>query len=303
MTKVWLEDLPFVLYRNAERRWQLVYDVCPHQGASLYRGELTNKKCLVCPYHGFRFVDGELVHPLSARGSVLSLHVKEDSTDGTIYFLPWVDKNLSPGYNLTTEPIFHVPESTDEKFSRIDGYRVVDTSSMVLTENVLDMLHISYVHSFGNRAEPFPFDIRYQKIDDNSGRTVFMYHSGPTSISKRIAGKDIITVENEYHLPSTTVTRVRAGDLVKTIVTRTVPYRDGKTGFFYTIFYNFHRGLLMDLMLRWSMEKTIEEDMSILRHVYAGLRTPLLNTKYDKTILAFRKSRQKAMEAFLDVKE
>jgi vanillate O-demethylase monooxygenase subunit len=293
MNRLFLDDMPYAVYYD--KGWKIISDVCPHQGASLASGSL-HHGCVVCPYHGFRFDDGRMTHPVHGRSHVLSLPTLVDRHNN-LYTIPLVDKHLNPDFDLY--PFYTVPEENDPDFSCISEYRILDVNHRVLTENVLDMLHISYVHSFGNRAEPFPFDIQHTRLNDTSGRTTFMYHSGPTSISKTIAQKDIILVENEYHLPSTTVTRVRAGDLVKTIVTQTVPYDTKKTGFFYKIYFNFYNKnvlsrFLTTNVLRYFMDKTLAEDIAILRNVYdTHLRMTRFMTKYDKTIMGYRKSRQK----------
>ena len=293
MNRIFLDDAPYNVYYD--KGWKIISDVCPHQGASLASGQLQHG-CVVCPYHGFRFEDGRMIHPIHGRSHVLSLPTRVDHHNN-LYTIPFIDKHLNPDFSA--HPPFAVPEDSDPSFSCINEYRLLDVNHQVLTENVLDMLHISYVHSFGNRAEPFPFDIQHSRINETSGKTTFMYHSGSTSISKRIAQKDIIIVENEYHLPSTTVTRVRAGDLIKTIVTQTIPYHAKKTGFFYKIYFNFYNENLLSRfittqILRYSMDKTLAEDMSILRRVYdPSLRNIHFITKYDKTILGYRKSRQR----------
>ena len=56
----------------------------------------------------------------------------------------------------------------------------------LITENVLDMMHISYVHSFGNQMSPIPYDIIYDESNDYAGKTTFYYNAGPTSMSSLI---------------------------------------------------------------------------------------------------------------------
>jgi hypothetical protein len=43
----------------------------------------------------------------------------------------------------------------------------------------------------------------------------------------------VVMVENEFHLPSTTVTRVITGKFVKTVVTRALPQENGSTKLFW----------------------------------------------------------------------
>jgi hypothetical protein len=124
-------------------------------------------------------------------------------------------------------------------FRKITGEIRIQQDSDLVTENVLDMLHISYVHSFGNRATPLPSNIHFTRLDAYSGRTFFEYVAGDTSISRVLGSADRVVVENEYYLPSTTVTRVVAGDLVKTVMTRALRVSNRETVLFWTVYRNF----------------------------------------------------------------
>ena len=45
-----------VLFRDREGRVHCLGDVCPHRGAPLHRGwvsEAEGQDCIVCPYHGW----------------------------------------------------------------------------------------------------------------------------------------------------------------------------------------------------------------------------------------------------------
>ena len=62
-----------------------------------------------------------------------------------------------------------------------------------------------------------------------------------------------------------------------------------------TILYcQLHRNFLMhpffDFFIRFLMERTLKEDVLILKNVYPDYREGILKTKYDKTIFEFRKS-------------
>ena len=44
-----------------------------------------------------------------------------------------------------------------------------------MVENLLDMLHISYVHTFGNMQEPLPFSETYYLMFDDEGSQLLPY--------------------------------------------------------------------------------------------------------------------------------
>ena len=51
---------------------------------------------------------------------------------------------------------------------------------------------------------------RHKIITTTKPTTQHRYRAGPTSISKVVGGVKEVVVENEFHLPYTTVTRVRS---------------------------------------------------------------------------------------------
>lgn len=192
INKVVVGDLPFVVYGHNQTYLGLP-DECAHMGASLARGWVEGGS-IVCPYHGIKF-----------RGKELYRH-KRDVFVSTLAS----DENLLP---------YYPPEEEDRSFVSTGGRVLINNNQQIVTENVLDMLHISYVHSFGRNAE-LPTDVSFEELSPTSGRSTFLYRPFEWTISNRIGKTQQVIVENEYHLPTTTITRVIAGDLVKTVMTR-----------------------------------------------------------------------------------
>jgi phenylpropionate dioxygenase-like ring-hydroxylating dioxygenase large terminal subunit len=303
-----VDGVPFTLYKHHHQGYRMIHDACPHQGASLSAGRLDTNSTVVCPYHAFRFRNGCFCGmPSNLQGgqqptlfrsniSVLRLLLTEDSD--IIYARP--DINLNVQLKPRSSPPFQPTEEFDRRFSKITGCSPIDCDADAVTENVLDMLHISFIHGFGNLESPMPLRVKHRKTSNISGVTTFHYRSGPTSLSRIMENATTVVVENEYHLPSTTVTRVTAGSLVKTVVTRALRVEDGKTLLFWTVYRNFWNGnslmqVIGDYMMRMLMERTIEEDKAILKHVYVDKRFGTIETVYDQTILAFRKAKKQFM--------
>jgi phenylpropionate dioxygenase-like ring-hydroxylating dioxygenase large terminal subunit len=284
------EDTRLVLYRNSTNHVVVHSDICPHQGASFACGHVTQHDELVCPYHGFKFNQGKF----------LGIPPKQ-STKG--YQIPVWETIEQHGLIYTRAPanawyranMNFLPEENDSSFRKIQGCRNIEQNHNVVTENVLDMLHVSHVHkSFGNRQNPLPKDIKYEPLGLFSGRSTFRYSPRPGSLASFLSGEafpDVI-VQNEFYLPSTTVTRVKAGQYVKTVVTKALPQGFGQTKLFWQMYRNFGCDSLGigDYFLQILMEKTLDEDVSILKNVDPKHRVGPIKTKYDVTILHFRKA-------------
>jgi len=292
-----LADEKFTLYKNNNEELNCIFDVCPHQGARLSKGHISKEGNVVCPYHAFEFKDGnfnKMPMSKSFKSNICVPKLPIYSDSNFVYVLPGHDLFQMEGIDIPNPYI--APELSNSTFTPIIGERIINTNSELVTENVLDMLHISFVHSFGNRQMPLPFKISSEKISNITGITRFYYHAGQNSISRFMGDKDVIIVENEYHLPSTTVTRVIAGNIVKTVVTRAMPISENKTILFWELHRNFFHGKLGDIIMRFLMEKTLDEDVNILKNVDAKYRIGEIKTIYDSTILNYRQSKTEYSE-------
>ena len=152
------------------------------------------------------------------------------------------------------------------------------------------MSHISYVHTFGNRISPFPFHIEYNDSGfEYGGRTTFFYTAGTTSMSKILGSVKYVRVENEFHLPDTTVTRVIFGEkMTKTVVTRCYPITENKSILFYDLYRNFLEESIYDILFQYQMDKTLKEDIDILNNIHIKHAKGYFNTKYDITQIKYR---------------
>jgi hypothetical protein len=118
-----------------------------------------------------------------------------------------------------------------------------------------------------------------------------------------VGASNNVVVENEFHLPSITVTRVKAGEVVKTVWTATLPLKDKKTRLFWRVYRNFWLdpviplfSVIGDYFLDFLMRKTIQEDVEILGKINEKQRFGSLKTKFDVTILKYRHDKQKWLE-------
>jgi phenylpropionate dioxygenase-like ring-hydroxylating dioxygenase large terminal subunit len=281
-------------------------DTCPHQGASLSQGWVTPRGHVRCPYHGFAFDAQGRFQGIPEDGSASSPYVYAQCGKRTVSSSEvWSDRLFRFDQdvflardNASREMPYYPPEHFNRSFTRIQGHRLMNHPAQMITENVLDMLHISYVHSFGNRDAPLPCNVTFRELSSTSGRSTFVYRPNAWTLSRRVGGADDVVVENEYYLPSTTITRVKAGGLTKTVMTRATSISSDTTVLYWTVYRDFWMSptvpgvtWLGDVVMTMMMQKTLDEDVAILRHV-THLPDAILTTPFDVTIQRFRRARR-----------
>ena len=292
-------DFPIAIYKDSSSDTvKAISDICIHRGASLSQGKIVNN-CVQCPYHGWEYKDG-LVHNIPGIPDtnknlfgVPQFEIKEINDD--IYLRPSYDMNSEKG-NIYNHSIYIPPEANDEKFVRITGMRHIYRPNYLITENVLDMMHISYVHSFGNSLSPVPFKIDYEDIDALSGKTTFHYTSGHNSMSRIIGGANFVKVENEFHLPDATVTRVNANHITKTIVTHCYPIGKNESILFYDLYRNFLTSPIFDPLFEYQMMLTLDEDVHIINYIYDDYIMGFMSNKFDITQVKYREKMKQIMK-------
>ncbi len=284
-------DYPICVYRDNNKNIMAISDICMHRGAALSYGNLLPNNCIQCPYHGWEYKTG-IVNKIPGcpettkkTFGVPSFETKE--VNGDVYICPTYDLNSNNGIK-SQNTIYIPPEATSTDFVRIHGIKKIKRPHYLVTENVLDMMHISYVHAFGNQLSPVPFDIHYEDINDYAGKTKFHYNAGPSSMSSIIAKVNEVIVENEFYLPDTTVTRVYAGSLIKTIVTHCYPIGKNESILHFDLYRNFLEYPLFDWLFHYQMDLTLKEDIGIISGIYDNHIRGFMNTKYDITQLKYR---------------
>jgi phenylpropionate dioxygenase-like ring-hydroxylating dioxygenase large terminal subunit len=290
LNRILFNDYPLCVYRDIKNEVVAISDICIHRGASISRGKLLSNNCLQCPYHGWEYKNGivSTIPGLPETNKNFGTPLFETKeVNGDIFICPTYDLNSEKGLHATNK-IFIPPEAEDSDFVRVFGKRKIKRQSKLITENVLDMMHISYVHTFGNQMSPIPFEIKYEDINEYAGKTTFHYTSGPTSMSRLLGNSKYVKVENEFYLPDTTVTRVFAGDIVKTIVTNCYSVNSNESILHFDLYRNFLTSSVFDGIFQKQMEITLDEDVKILNGIYDSYIKGFMNTKYDVTQLKFR---------------
>lgn len=135
-----------LLFRDEQGRAVALDNYCPHRSAPLHLGTIIDGR-IQCPYHGLQFAtDGACVHnphhrdglaPDSARLNRYPL-VEKDA-------LLWIwmgdpqlaDPAALPDFSCHTNPAM----------ARVSGTITIDAWYELITDNLLDLTHVEYVHA------------------------------------------------------------------------------------------------------------------------------------------------------------
>ncbi|NJM71839.1 MAG: aromatic ring-hydroxylating dioxygenase subunit alpha [Scytonema sp. RU_4_4] len=138
-----------VLFCDSGGQFSALFDRCPHRGAPLSRGQVTEDGCLECPYHGWRFAtDGTCTrvpfNPLTSvqlsKLSVVSFPTK--AIAGMLWIFTGTENVLDP----------QLPSSLLEPSDRYIIHHEIWNAHWTRAIDIsLDYLHLPFVHrnSFG----------------------------------------------------------------------------------------------------------------------------------------------------------
>lgn len=291
--QVTIRDTNYVVWKD-----KLVYygirDCCSHQGSSFLLGE-TCKNTISCPYHGYIFdgSNGELVkipklqHIESHSHNIDCFKVVEKGD--MVYFNTIPIRNDEMKLEIDENKIFVEPEYYDKNQRVVYLDEEFQHYAKFVSVNSLDICHIGFVHTFGNKNSPNPLhNSKIIKIVDNDEhyKITYEYIAGENSLVNKIYNYDNITVENEYVLPHSTVARVKFGNLTSTIITHALPISKFKTKLFvkayrsywsYDLKNNKNQNILFPLMylINWvgdkitesTMYETLKQDKAIVDYI------------------------------------
>lgn len=309
--KCMIQNKEYLFWKDSQNQFTVMENDCSHRGADLSKGTIRRNR-IVCPYHGGEFNrKGELCKIPGMNidnPSSLEKCFHQDTfpileINGWVY-MNTVSKKLYEPVNKK-QNIYIEPESKDSKFHCLYLKSGIKAPSRIISENLLDIIHISYVHTFGNKENPLPLNdpIAFQKKDlPNHYAIQYFYKSGKKSFVKRFFHLADLQIENEFILPHTVVSRVRFGDSTKTIITFSLPIKQNETILFMKVYrdfiycpnpsiiggiYNF----FMDKIVTKIVENTIKEDMHILENINIDKvnRKYNFNLKYDLFPNMYRK--------------
>jgi len=302
--KVILRDTPITVWRDDNNHFSALYDVCPHRGASLSKGRIDKKMdCVVCPYHTFKFNSkGRMVQ--TPGSDVVRTNDKfKLKTDVPHFDIlqkgGWVYLRNEPLYEISLTPTYSdlwiEPEAFNSEFRCVYLQKKFEMDARTVTENSLDILHISEVHSFGNKDRPLPLSEKIEKISDTHYKITYEYEAGEMSIPKALFGESRLIVENEFVLPHYTVARVKFGMFVNTIITSALPISEKETLLFVKAYRNNWVFKMLpflndpfDIFTKRMMDKTLREDKNVIESIYYQYRDGNFITRFDEFTKIYR---------------
>lgn len=272
----------YVVWKNENNTYVALDDVCSHKGASLSKGRVCNNQ-VVCPYHGYEFnengtltkVPGICFQP-SAIYDVAKYNIVEKNG--------WVYLNTYCGMNGTE---FETNIYEEKEVARNDSVVFLNMDfkcySRILSENSLDVMHIGFVHTFGNAKRPAPTEHAPPKlVGAHHYKTCYAYEAGEDSIARRVFGYKTLLIENEFILPHTTVARVIFGDYISTVITFALPISENKSKLFVKTYRNFWENPLGDMMTEKLMYNTMLQDKVVVENIDARFMDGKFNMRFDK---------------------
>lgn len=284
--KVTVWNKNYVVWKNEDEKYFALDDVCPHKGASLSQGTVENNN-IVCPYHAYEFnTEGELktVPGVCFHPSVIYNLDKYDIVEkhGWIYLNTYSDLIPKSEKRLLKENIF-VEEEVYHNDSSVFLDMDFDCYSRILSENSLDIMHIGFVHGFGNRKKPAPIQIHAPQLEGpHRYKTTYTYEAGENSFAwKYFKSKDLL-VENEFILPHTTIVRVIFGNYVSTVITFALPISENKSKLFMKTYRNFWLNPMGDALIKTMMFQTMLQDKSVVESIHPLFENGKFNMKFDK---------------------
>ena len=288
--RVTVRDVNFAVWRD-KTDYYAVRDCCSHQGSSFLSGE-TYLNTVTCPYHGYIFDgnNGQLLeipkmrHIPSCLQNIDCFRVVEK---GDIVYLNTVPlKNEFK--NVDNSSIFVEPEYYDKDQRVVCLTEHFEHYAKLVTVNSLDICHIGFVHTFGNRESPNPLHLsKIVKINDTDFhyKIQYVYSAGEKSLVNMVFKFDRIIVENEYALPHSTVARVIFGEYSSTIITHALPVSKFKTKLFVKAYRSYWShdldkkkfdfmspllyliNLIGDRVTENTMYKTLKQDKAIVDNI------------------------------------
>jgi len=132
-----------VVWRDKNGKVVCMSDLCPHIGASLCQGKLSENR-VVCPFHGFEYDPSgqcKYVPALGKNGSVpksLKVHSYPTHEAHSIIWIWWGEGEPSPA-----EPKWF---DIDDSFSSSGFHQHWGVHYSRMVENQLDVMHMPFVH-------------------------------------------------------------------------------------------------------------------------------------------------------------
>ena len=148
-----------VAWRDARGTPRVMEDACPHRGAPLSNGTVS-ENCLSCPYHGWKINGtGHVAHmPADAatRPSRRAIQTY-DAVEHAGILWAWAGASELLPEERPPVPSTLVPElDADSGFRTVVGSMIFRAPLDAVVDNLTDVSHVAWLHSdsFGNKESP-----------------------------------------------------------------------------------------------------------------------------------------------------
>ncbi len=297
--KIWNND--YLVWKNNNSYYGMD-NYCSHRGASLALGKIVDNN-VVCPYHGYQFNNNGKLCKIPGLNFV-NTNVHNQNTYEVVEKNGWIYLNTINKlfYNTSKINIYEEPESFNKKFRSIFINTNFNTYGRLVSENSLDVMHIGFVHTFGNAEHPAPISEKppYLVGDyPNHYKSQYYYESGKNSMAYKVFGIKNLIIENEFILPHTTIARVIFGNLTSTVITSTLPLNNTSSNLFVKTYRNFWTvndnlffgniiNYFGDLFTIGMMKSTVMQDKAVIENINLESMDGKFNMKFDKLQNVYR---------------
>jgi phenylpropionate dioxygenase-like ring-hydroxylating dioxygenase large terminal subunit len=284
---------------------------CSHRGASLSDGKIVDKNVL-CPYHGYEFNSSGVLCKVPGSNftnnpcqNIKTYQIKE--INGLVYL------NINATLKEPDVPIFEEPEAKNPNCTANFFNLPFNTYARIVSENSLDVMHIAYVHSFGNIQVPSPIYENPPKLQDdypNHYKTEYVYVSGENSLAKKIFNSSYLNVDVEFILPHTQIVRVKFDKYISTIMTFITPinnthsqiYMKVYRSYWYipnasNLFDKFYNNIFNKITENMMID-TIMQDKNVIENINLKYMDGRYNMKFDKMANVYRNLYKKVVHKF-----
>ena len=305
--KTTIREKEYVFWKDSQNQFTAMDGYCNHRGADLSKGYIRRTR-VICPYHSAEFNrKGELckIPGMEIQNTSTLANCFHQDTYPIVEINGWVYLNTVSKriYECKNYTIYSEPEAGDTDYHCLFLKTEIKAPARLVCENLLDVIHISYVHTFGNRENPLPINepISFMKRDVPYHYSIhYFYKSGKQSFARRFFQLADLQIENEFILPHTIISRVRFGDSIKTIMTHSLPRNKGETTLFMKVYRNFMYcpnpsifgsiyNYIMNRIVMRIVRETVKEDVNILENIQVDKVDGKYNVKYDRFPVMYRK--------------
>lgn len=258
-------DKKVVLFPGNDGRTKVIDDICPHRGAKLSRGKITDG-CIQCPYHGWVFNgDGRLIHiptskSIPKKSNAISYPTEE------LYDFVW---NV-PEDALVSPPIYPLIE--EKGWHTITGSHEVQGNWIDWVANATDISHINYVHDFADEKNGSVEQMSIENTPDRTKCTAWVKPKAAHPFTRHMQ-VERSPIVSEFIYPNTTIIHVKLKEPYEFVTYTTLtPINKNTTRMTWCFAHNINLGdpTMMRILndhFRWQMKKTISEDEVIISDI------------------------------------